>query len=166
MRLLFVLTLFVLVLLATCGRLERYTTEEFDKILEREEKEFFKFMKVKKTKEGVVRIADGVAFDYKPTTRKHVDKLRSKLGEDMTLRALVIASLILKNLRPNIRRCKDLKKRALRRDCREEKRKNMAPILKEYFDMRIADIPGDKKNKFRNNLGQIYVYYDGDLDKE
>jgi hypothetical protein len=163
MRLLFVLTLFVLVLLATCGRLERYTTKEFDKILEKEEKEFFKFMKVKKTKDGMVRIADGARFNYKRPTEEHINKLKEKIGKDAGLRPLIMTSLVLRNLVPKMEECKGIGNKTKRAICRQKKRAQMLPYFDEYFGSRMESVGVGEKLKFRSNIAAILDFYAGEL---
>lgn len=162
MRLLFILTLFVLVLLATCGRLERYTTKDFEKALEKEEKEFFKFMKVKKTKEGMVRIADGAKFNYKRPTKEHINKLKEKIGDDAGLRPLIMTSLVLRNLVPRMEECKGLEK-TKRAICRQKKRAKMLPYFDEYFRIRIEGVGIRDKIKLRTKLATILDFYAGEL---
>lgn len=151
MKLLFILTLFVLVLLICCSRVERFTDERFEKVLKQEEKHFFKFMGEK----------SGKAYDgYRAPTQSKVRKIQSKdikgVGKKMNLRSAIVTGIVLNNLKPTYEECSGVKNPKV---CRREKKKQLGKILGDYVDYRLKKLKRSERKGFRNDSEAIVLHY-------
>jgi len=151
MKILCIVTLFILGLLVSYGRVERFTDERFEKVLKQEEKHFFEFMGEK----------GGKAYDgYRSPTRARINRIRSTgikgAGKKMNLRSAIVTGIVLNNLKPTYEECIGVKNPGV---CRREKRKQVGKVLGDYVDYRLKKLKPTERKGFRNDSKAMVLHY-------
>ena len=160
MNLLFILTLFVLVLLATRRPPEKYTDDKMSKMVGQETELFKEFMELGAN--------EGTTFGVKIPTRANINKQRKRdipgTGKKVNLRAAIILAILKDNLKPNAKNCRSAKGTS-KVDCKLKIRDSFKQIVVDFTKFRLSKL-NDKKEKenFRNDLHAVILHFNKDTE--
>ena len=164
MNLLFVLTLFVLVILATRRPPEKYTDKRMNKLIGQETEIFKEFMGL----DANLKTTRGKIFDFKIPTRARITTQRRRdipgTGDKLNLRAAIILTMLKDNLKPNIKNCRAAK-RALKVNCKREIRDSFRQIVVDFTKFRLSKLRDkNKKKNFQKDLRAVILHFNKDTE--
>ena len=164
MNLLFVLTLFVLVLLATRRPPEKYTDEKMNKLIGQETEIFKEFMGL----DANFKTKKGKTFDFKIPTKANITKQRKRdipgTGKKVNLRAAIILAMLKDNLKPNAKNCQAAEG-SLKVDCKREIRDSFRQIVVDFTTFRLSKLDDKKEKKnFQKDLHAVILHFNKDTE--